>query len=329
MTRFTDPGIIDSHVITNMSEFLKRNENVTTIAIPTGQVNVVYGNHEQKQSLPEGMETLIADSRYLFLEFIDHYDKTPESAIDYLSKHFPQYEELIKRVKISGTEVILADLFIEGALEHGHQETIAILETLAILGAAFSYEYLNEKRQARESAKVENERKYTRRHILTGALVAIGSIWAMSPQISTTSRMLSVKTGVGHEASLEFKKLSNNLHPENFNKIIMTLREMVMAYKLIKLFENAKKMDPTCNPVATLVLGATHVGIEDIFADYSSGKLTIEMMENALNELREDIVDMTYGIAMGYFFDKEKNAWQIRTIQFPELLKQINPTDTN
>ena len=322
MTKAPSSAIILGYIIANMSEYLERNENVTTIKMPTGQVNVAYGDHSKEQPLPEGMETLMSDSDYLFLEYSDLYYQAPDIAIDHLSKS-TQYGELIEAAKESGTEIVLSDLFVKSDISSTdikRTENIAsVLETLAVLGAANAYTRFNKKRE-------EKETTMTRRRVLGGILATLGTAWATSPILSSASRTLSLETGIGHGASANYKKMSNMMHPESFDKIMMTLREMVMAYKLIKMFEETKDVDPNFKQTATLVIGALHVGIEDIFADYSSGKLTVEMMEDTLNELKENIDNLTYGVAMGYFFDEESNSWQTRIIQFPKLLEQIGVT---
>jgi hypothetical protein len=91
--------------------------------------------------------------------------------------------------------------------------------------------------------------------------------WLLFPSIANMLHLGSTIAGTGQSATAALKKISHKLHPE-IDILYLTLRNAVIAEKLSYLAKSFAK-----RPHIAIVLGAGHVGIEDMLTSSSARRL--------------------------------------------------------
>jgi hypothetical protein len=151
-------------------------------------------------------------------------------------------------------------------------------------------------------------------------LAAIGTYglvgaWLLLPFASSTLRLFSSITGKGMEPSARLKKLSHQVHPEA-ELLYLSLRNAIIAEKAYYLTQTYG--DKTH---IALVLGACHVGIEDLVLRKPSERIEyLEKFQSLLNKIV--LPEYLYSVmTLGY---KEK-PWRVEKKEVVPALKALVP----
>lgn len=300
---------------------VERLKNVTTVELKEGNVHLVFGGHHDPQKLPQEHEGLMQTTDALVLEFVTRLEDAENylnSPVDVLESilHSPQYSELFLARWKTGKPFYILDAFLELESESELNDFLRVAEPVigsAGLGAvsvAFLLKKWRQRKQKKES--LEKTRSVSRRNLLMG-LAAIGfGAWSLTPPLASHAQNISYKTGGGFTEASDFQKFAQKIHPE-LDKMTVKYRNLLMAYKLIKLLQHEKVPD------ATMVVGLAHVGIEDILVDYQQGNITLQDMEAALKEINASIHSPVFDTVGKYRYDAAQEKWKIESFEIPEL----------
>lgn len=228
---------------------------------------LVYGIHVRTQD-PEDIPT---DTSAVFLETGVHdYLSNPQQTIEHFRKH-PQYKELLTYFEEKRIPILLGDVRFR------FNDILLLLVDNIIPVTEW---YMGQKLLKKKG--------------LRGGKAFILSTWLMLPFATNVMRLISSVTGKGQEATSRLKRLSHSLHPEA-EVLYLTLRNAVIAEKLIYTASFLGK-----NSHITAVLGAGHVGIEDMLeVSDRKRKGTLRMLQPLMRYVAKpayisSVVLMTY-----------------------------------
>lgn len=264
--------------------------NVSHLELPEATYTILYGMHIVEQN----PEELPVDTDYLLLETGMHeYLKDPQHTIDRLSSHV-QYNALFKKADKMGIPIVFADLKYK-------YNDFALLFLDNALSAAGWYLGTNLLKRSVKHGKNGDIRKATLNAIVAG--------WLIMPFAINALRLGSTALKIGEEKTNKLKRLSHRLHPET-ELLYLTLRNAVIAEKAKTLARIDKK-----KPHIAIVLGAGHVGIEDMLEMSDERRLAlINRCRGILQYLARP--EYLYTTLLG---KKKGKDWQTSTLLTPSL----------
>ena len=224
--------------------------NVNRLDLPEATYTILYGMHIVEQNPDE----LPDDADFLLLETGMHeYLKDPNATVERLSGHV-QYKALFEKAEKKNIPIVFADL------KYKYNDfALLFLDNAASAAGWFAGTKLLKKSLAQSK-----ERKY-RQALLTGV---IGS-WMVMPFAINALRLGSSMLRVGEAETGKLKRFSHKVHPEA-EVMYLTLRNAVIAEKAKSL---ARKQNH--KPHIAIVLGAGHVGIEDMLTTPDEKRLAV------------------------------------------------------
>ena len=217
------------------------NKNITTIETGTGTYTILYGLHVVAQNpdeVPDRINGIILETG------MHQWVKDPVKTIQKLKKHL-QYKLLFERLEKEKISVLFADV------KYKYNDFALILADNFFTAA----EWIGGMRLINQMIRNDNKPK---RDFIASLTYGLAGAWLLLPVVSNLTRLLSSITGEGTEQSARLKKLSHKLHPEA-ELLYLSLRNAVIAEKAYYLAQTYGE-----NAHITIVLGAGHVGIEDM-----------------------------------------------------------------
>ena len=263
--------------------------NVTRIDLPEATYSILYGMHIIEQNSDE----LPEDVDYLLLETGMHeYLKDPEYTINRLGNHV-QYKALFRKAEKHQIPIVFADLkyrFNDFAL--------LFLDNAASAAAWFAGTKLLKK------TTLEVRKGNYKSALVTGL---IGG-WLVIPFAVNAIRLGSSFSRIGEKETNRLKRFSHKIHPET-EILYLTLRNAVIAEKAKTLAKNHKG-----RPHIAIVLGAGHVGIEDMLT------VTQKRMEKItrFGKLLQKLANPEY-LYTTLISDKKGKSWNFTRIITPNL----------
>lgn len=217
------------------------NKNVTTIETGTGTYTILYGLHvitQNPDEVPERITGIILETG------IHQWLEDPVKTIQKLKKHL-QYKLLCERLEKEKIPVFFADLKYK-------YNDFALIVADNFFTAAW---WIGGMRLISQLLRHDTKPK---RGFVASLTYGLAGAWLLLPVVSNMTRLVSAITGEGMEQSARLKKLSHKLHPEA-ELLYLSLRNAVIAEKAYHLAQMYGK-----NAHIAIVLGAGHVGIEDM-----------------------------------------------------------------
>lgn len=297
--------------------------NAFNIDLKEGKVCLVYGNHADRQRFPNEMKSIVQDSDALVLEFISrlenprNYLNSPADALlDILDGE--QYRGIFLDRKKSGKPMYILDANFEFEDEQKYNDFLRVAEPLlgstlfASLSVAEAIKILKKRKAAGPHVETtENVKSASRRNILKG-LAGLGMAWALTQPVATHAQNITYKNDSGQGAAAELQKFSQAVHPE-LDQRVVRYRNLLMAYKLIKLLQHEQVHD------VSMVVGLAHVGVEEILIDYQDGKISLKDMEEVLKQINSAVNSPVFHTVGKYYWDEKNDKWEISSFDIDEL----------
>ena len=150
----------------------------------------------------------------------------------------------------------------------------------------------------------------------------LAGAWLLLPVVSNMTRLVSSITGEGMEQSARLKKLSHKLHPEA-ELLYLSLRNAVIAEKAYYLTQTYGK-----NAHIAIVLGAGHVGIEDMLIKSHVERLGyLKKFQNLLHKIV--LPEYLYSINRMGYNGKEWRMEKTEKVPALEALSTVISSQTN
>jgi hypothetical protein len=150
----------------------------------------------------------------------------------------------------------------------------------------------------------------------------LAGAWLLLPVVSNMTRLVSSITGEGMEQSARLKKLSHKLHPEA-ELLYLSLRNAVIAEKAYYLTQTYGK-----NAHIAIVLGAGHVGIEDMLIKSHAERLDyLKKFQNLLHKIV--LPEYLYSINRMGYNGKEWRMEKTEKVPALEALSTVISSQTN
>jgi hypothetical protein len=286
-------------------EDIERSDNMSTIELPEGKVNILGGVHGTAQEFPEGCENFVKKSDLIFLEATTDYISDPGGLI-VIAENSEQYHELIKILKQEGKAFYCPDLDaqpLHGILELDFDLIAPALE--AILAGLLILRPAAKKPE--ENSTVDVQVDQGRRKILK----ILASSWLAMPVIFGGSASIAYINGAKSIGS-KLASISDKLHPELYN-FILNVRNLVFVYKLLYRLRNIGVSKHGGEKfVASIIVGFGHVdGIEEILTKYKNGEITFEQIEKAFLELKKEFGSRinNFSTIGAFWFDNKSHQW--------------------
>lgn len=269
---------------------MKNSHKVITINRKEGKYTILYGMHIKSQDpadIPDDTDAVVLETGTA------DYLIDPIKKVNSLKDHV-QYKELVKQLEQKKIPLIFLDVkyrFNDYAL-------------LMADNALASVEWMQGFKMMKDKKGGKGER----------AVKIAAASWLLLPFAANMFRLFSTITGKGMSQSGKLKRLSHKLHPET-DLLYLTLRNALIAEKEVFL---AKELGN--KPHIVTVLGAGHVGIEDMIAmDDRKRSLNIK----SLLPLLKKVAKPEYLYTSVHFHFNGEN-WEVKEIvEMPELKKLL------
>lgn len=263
---------------------IRTNDAAVTITKPDGRYTIVYGLHTREQNAKD----IPQDTDLLLLETgVHEWLDDPEKTMQQLSTHV-QYARLFEYAEAHHIPVAFVDL------KYRYPDMLLLLADNAFSAAEWiaGYQLLQKKGDTKERQK----------NLVLGA-------WLLLPFAANIARLTSAVTGIGLKQTAALKKLSHKLHPEA-ELLYLTFRNAVIAEKM----EFLAKLGYSNHQ--TVVMGAAHVGIEDMLEKSSKQRVTLlTQFQSILRKL----VRPEY-LSSVMILNYTGNAWRVdKVLEIPEL----------
>lgn len=286
-------------------EDIERSDNMSTIELPEGKVNILGGVHNAAQEFPEGCENFVKKSDLIFLEATADYISDPGGFVGG-AENSEQYHELIKILKQEGKAFYCPDLDaqpLHGILELDFDIIAPALE--AILAGLLIRRPAAKKPE--ENSSVDLQVDQGRRRILK----ILASSWLAMPIILGGGGSTAHSNGARSIGS-KLSSISDKLHPELYN-FILNVRNLVFVYKLLyRLRNTGVSKNNGEKSVASIIVGFSHVdGIEEMLTKYKNGEITFEQIEKAFLELKKEFGSRinNFSTIGAFWFDNKSQQW--------------------
>lgn len=246
---------------------------------------ILYGLHVRSQDpsdLPEGTDGVFLETG------IHDYLDSPDQTIALFKTHV-QYKELITHAENHRIPLIFGDL------KYRYNDLVLLLldNVLSVVEWNIGQKLL------------KRGIKGKRNSLLLGT-------WFVMPIVTSFIRLFSSVTGKGNEMSGRLKRLSHTFHPET-EILYLSLRNAIIAEKMEYITQYAGKISHF-----TAVLGAGHVGIEDMLLSSEKRTETLQKLKPVLRKLARK--EYVYSLIVMTYSDKE---WRVeKRVEVPEL-KQL------
>ncbi|GEM_PF-5253622 len=279
---------------------MNKKEHIVTIKKPEGSYTIIYGVHvltQHPDDLPKGIDGL-------FLESGVHpwyHDIT--ATIKDLKEHV-QYKKLFEKAEKDRTPILLGDL------NYKYNDYLLLIADNAFTAIQWIAGMRMLSGLLRKGRHREGQRKKSASQL---GLQGITALWLLLPFASTVLRLGSHLFGVGERKSAALKKLSHRLHPET-ELLYLSVRNAVIAEK-VEYF--AKTLKDSAH--IAIVLGAGHVGIEDMLKQSSEERLRyLSKYKTLLKKLAAE--EYFYKLALVAF---EGKRWKAKKEFEVDELKKI------
>lgn len=243
---------------------ISRNGNAVTIDAPEAIYTIIYGMHVRGQNIEEIPEDL--DGLFLETGTFAWYEN-PLKCVEELKQHV-QYKPVFRMLEKNKIPVIFADLKykLNDMFLIAADNFLAAVQWVAGVRMFSNLVYRNKEQKKKRSAA-----DYIARAIVAG--------WLVLPFAANILRLGSTIFNVGQDETARLKRFSHKAHPET-DILYLNIRNAVIAEKLKYLAEHMGK-----RPHIGIILGAGHVGIEDMFS-LTSGK-RLQFLTKWLNLLKK------------------------------------------
>jgi hypothetical protein len=289
---------------------IERKGNIARIETREALYVIAYGQHNKAQDYRD----IPDNTRIVFLE-----NSTGDWSREYNGyDHFrtdEQYGGLVQSLEQRNISICFSDVNIKRInipkIRPLPPDFITLMAETA-LGSGLIYSAV--KRNS------ENTRS-SRRKFLSKTSKAIAGTYLLSPMISGLGRGATYQNGLG-EHSVEARKFINDIHPE-IDIIVGSFREAVMGFKEQWLAESIGN-----KPVIATVIGAIHVGLEEVLQSTQQDKL------NLLKKFKS-VLDLIVSVPETFYTVRINNAdGTFETLVIPELKElwegasshKLNPT---
>jgi hypothetical protein len=252
---------------------MKKTSPITTITTVDGKYTVIYGIHVMTQDPRD----IPSDTTAVILETGMHsYLEDPLHSLQRLRQHV-QYRELFTVLEKKKIPVVFADL------KYRFPDPLLLMVDTAFSGVEWM-----------AGMRLIKNRKKKPLNFLIGA-------WLLMPFVTNVLRLVSAFIGRGQKHTGELKKISHRLHPEA-DLLYLTVRNAVIAEKAAYIMQEKGN-----NAHIVIVLGAGHVGIEDMLQKSSEKRL--EQL-NKFSHLIKKLVHPAYFYTYISYHNNEK-GWKI------------------
>ncbi|MFC1616267.1 hypothetical protein ACFL21_03935 [Patescibacteria group bacterium] len=314
---------------------LERNENISSIELQKGRIDVVYGSHQSAQKFPDGIESNLEGLDFIALEKGTGLLSDPDFLMKLESND--QYWKIVEQAKNNEIPLIFPDLVSPEVKTLALKNLLLImLEASVALGVFYTpclreaykkvkkqgLPCLSEAYEEIKNTKILPHREMTRRNVLKslGSLALLG--WAGSPGLAFLARNSSYQTDELHSETAALNKFSNSIHPE-LGEFILEFRNLAIAYKIIRelefIYDSNELNDTEEKPHAALVIGFYHVGIEEILLQYQQGEITLDDMEMDLKKFNESYDSKNFATLGELFYNKNSGEWEKSVVEYEEL----------
>lgn len=225
--------------------------DIVTIKAPEATYTVIYGIHfrgQNTKTIPENLD-------YMFLETggFSWYEN-PLQCIEDLKNHI-QYNPVFRMLEERNISVIFADL------KYKFNDIFLLLADNVLTAAQWAIGM----RILKNLLKGINEKK---KHKISDYITHVGVAgWLLLPFAANMLRLGSTVFGIGQNKTSAFKRFAHKAHPET-DILYLNIRNAVIAEKIKYLAEKLGN-----HPNIGIILGAGHVGIEDMLLQNSEKRI--------------------------------------------------------
>ncbi|MDP9248952.1 MAG: hypothetical protein M3M85_00340 [bacterium] len=278
-----------------MEPRIERQGNVVRIEKKEASYVIAYGRH----SKPQDPNEIPDNSRAVFLEASGDWTQY-WNAHSFLAGDV-QYGELVTNLKERRIPIYFADVDrkeIITPVELGVEFT----EFLAGVGLMYS--------AFKGKSNDSNPQTFDRRKFFTKTGKALAGLYLSTPFISNGLMYATYKTELAQK-TVETNKFIYNMHPE-LNIILLSFRNVVIGFKEQWVAESMAD-----RPIIATVIGAGHVGLEEVLQSAQQDKL--EYLQKFKPVLRSLVrtpetfytirVNTDYGYAKNLIVPELKELW--------------------
>lgn len=265
---------------------IEHHGNTTIIQRPEGEYTIHYGMHIKRQDpreLPHDVSAVMLETGTA--KYLDDPLKTVSSL-----KAHTQYKDLISHLEKKKIPLIFADV------KYKYNDYMLLLADNGLAALEWMHGMkLLKKEEGRTLPDISR--------LLLGG-------WLLFPSLVNVARLASAFTGIGIRQTGELKKLSHVLHPE-VDFLYLTLRNAIIAEKqrvLMDMIGHKRRL--------ATVLGAGHVGIEDMLSMHDA--LRLQNIKSLLPIIRQFVMPEYFYKAVQYVYNG--SHWEVnQVIEVPSL----------
>ena len=263
--------------------------NRTTIRRNDGKYSILYGTHIKSQptdNLPEKVDVVVLETG------TTAYLANPLRAVESLKSHI-QYKTFIQHLETKRIPLIFADT------KFRFNDYVLLLADNALAGIEWMHGMkLLQRKEGKNMPKIVQT--------MLGA-------WLIFPSFANMVRMASCYTGIGMRQSGALKKLSHKLHPE-VDFLYLTLRNAIIAEKEIFFMKELGN-----NSTIATVLGAGHVGIEDMLTMDDTDRLN--NLKSIMPAIRQLMLPEYFYKAIQYVYNG--STWEVDKVFTVPTLRSL------
>jgi len=254
---------------------------------------------QKKEHIPKTLDAL-----FLETGTFSWYEK-PMECIETLQKHI-QYRPVFEEVEKRKIPVVFGDL------KYKYNDALLILadNILPTLSWTTGMRMLSNM-----ISGVRTDRK--KRNLPWLVLYGGAAAWLLLPGVANFLHLGSSIAGVGQSKTAKLKQFSHKLHPEA-DLLYLSLRNAILAEKM-DYFAETLRIRLNRRPHVGIVLGAGHVGIEDMLTQTQERRITYLMR---WRELLKKLVRNEYFYTIMELDYKGKN-WEVTQIIEENRLKRL------
>jgi hypothetical protein len=287
--------------------------NVVRVETPEGIFRIAYGIHIRPQN-PEDVKGVNA----IMLETGTFNYNNPQKAIECfydIQKYGIQYENLIKEAARSHQPIYFADV---DPTTLRNLLAIFLMGVEGLVGIRLIQYLRNLGEQVLED---KNSNKNSRRDFLKLLGGGVLSTYLISPTVKVLIGLL----GTLNEQTARRKvdrlliELDEKIHPE-LNIIILTLRNLVMAQKLITITQDFRG-EAGQKPEIAAVVGGGHIGLEKALREREENRIKIIqqiLSVPGISGLRNEIANIAR-----FDYEPKEERWKLTNFYQDSFLLQL------
>lgn len=273
--------------------------NVVIIKKPEATYTIIYGIHVRGQKV----EDIPKDIDGLFLESGTFpWFEDPAKCVRDLSKHM-QYNPLFATIEKEQIPILLGDVMYK------YNDLLMLLLDTGVSTTQWFVGY--RMLQSLLGGNDKKKKQSVAQKVVVGGIAA----WMLLPTLATMLRLGSSFMGVAEKETSALKRFAHKVHPES-EVLFLTVRNAAIAEKVSFFAQKLGK-----KPHIAIILGAGHVGVEDMLVKSSDERMKILLQHRGILKrlVREDYFA---GLAEITF---TKNQWKTeREFTVPELQQIIS-----